>query len=268
MAVIYAYFDESGKMGDHPVVALAGICATETHLRAFDQDWNSLLTQYGWKALHMKEVMKRSKFSHNVRADTPKERAEALKPFVDCINNHLLLGIGQALDVAGFNALPKGTRAGLGNPTNPGYVAFARAILELIHFCQAGDRICLICDHDNETATHFFSHYKGIRRAHPTVQEMTISIAFADDRYFPALQAADMLAYLVRLEAKRRFFRDFYDYRPLLVYMIDEKPATSAMGWRLGWFDKPLLESMKSNADLVREREEELKKVAQSFSRV
>lgn len=203
----------------------------------------------------MAEVMRRTKFSHKVKADTPKERADALIPFADCVNNHLIFGIGQALDVAGFNGLPKGTRAGLGSPTDPGYVAFARAILELITFFQQDDKICLVCDHDNETASHFFSHYKGLRRAHPIVQKMTISIAFADDKYFPALQAADMFAYLMRLEAKKQFFRDFYDYRQLLLYMVEQKPKTSPMQWRVGCFDRQLLQSMKSSVDVARERE-------------
>ncbi len=156
-------------------------------------------------------------------------------------------------------------RAGLGNPKEPSYVAFARAILELIEYCKPEDRIAIICDHDNETAGHFFSHYKGIRHAHPLVRKMTISLAFADDYYFPALQAADMLAYLIRLEAKHKFYRDFYDYRSLLLYMVDEKPDNAPMQWRVGWLNEPQLRSMKTNDDIIREREEAIRKLEESF---
>lgn len=35
------------------------------------------------------------------------------------------------------------------------------------------------------------SHYQGVRKAHDVVRKKTASISFADDKYFPALQAAE-----------------------------------------------------------------------------
>lgn len=263
MGIIRAYFDESGKQSDHPVVAFCGICATEAKLREFDDEWNSLLRHYRWRSLHMKDMMSRKKFSHTVAAHTPKQRSEEMKPFADCINNHLEFGIVQAIDVAGFHGLSKGMRAGLGSPKDPNYVAFARALLELVTYCRADDRISLICDHDNETAWHFFSHYKGIRHAHPLVRKMTISLSFADDEYFPSLQAADLVAFSARHEAKWQFYRERSDYRWLLNYMVNQKPNNATMQWRVGFHSEALLRSIKTNADIVREQEERIQQ--QSF---
>lgn len=255
MAILYAYFDESGKKGDHRVVAFAGMCATEKRIEIFDEEWQGLLRTYGWKTLHMKELMRRRKFSHRIDANTPRERADALKPFADCINEHLQFGMVMAMDVNGFNNLPKGTRAGLGNPKDPNYVAFARGMMEIVKFCKADDRIAIVCDHDNETAPGFWSHYQGIRRAYEPLRNLTVSISFADDDYFPSLQAADMVAYLARLEAKRQWFGERHDYKELINHMVDKRAPGMAMQWGIVFADEHTLRSTKSNADILAERE-------------
>src|SRR6266567_3312717 len=190
MAVIYAYFDESGKKGDHPVVTFSGLCATESKLQQFDSAWRVLLRQYELPFFHMVRVWRASvSLSKKLPAQTVDERIEALKPFADCINEHLELGLIQALDVKGFNAMSKNARAKLGNTTDPYYVAFARALLELADYAQEGDLINLVCDDDAETAWDCYRHYRGIRRAHEKVRRKTIALSFADDKHFPALQA-------------------------------------------------------------------------------
>jgi hypothetical protein len=67
---------------------------------------------------------------------------------------------------------------------------------------HADDKISIVCDHDLETAWDCFRHYNGIRRAHDLIRKQTISLSFADDEYFPALQAADMIAYLAPPRSK------------------------------------------------------------------
>jgi hypothetical protein len=53
LAILHAYFDESGKQSDHPAVTFTGVCVSEFRLSAFDDAWKALLRQYGIKALHM-----------------------------------------------------------------------------------------------------------------------------------------------------------------------------------------------------------------------
>ncbi|MBI4166474.1 MAG: hypothetical protein HY508_12145 [Acidobacteria bacterium] len=121
MAILYGYFDESGKKSDHPVVAIGCVCATQPKLRYFEDAWNSLLRRYELPGFHMAET---SRLSRKCGPKMPKgqsafERMEALKPFADCINEHLEYGLIQALDIKGFNALAKNLRAGLGDPKDP-----------------------------------------------------------------------------------------------------------------------------------------------------
>ena len=253
MAIFQAYFDESGKHKDHPVVTFCGVCLSQLKLPEFDDAWNTLLRQYGLRSLHMVKAMTHKKLSPAVPAIDPSERIEAMKPFADCINTKLEYGLIQALDVRGFYALSKGMRAGLGSPTDPYFVAFQRALVELVNYVPPDDKISIICDFDLETAWDCFRHYNGVRKAHDRVRKQTVSLSFANDEYFPALQAADMIAYLARLEAKRQFYGTPYSYKPLLDYLVDKRPAASTMKWGVMFADEAKMRSIKTRKDRMEE---------------
>src|ERR1700722_9610538 len=152
MALIAAYFDESGKQHDHPVVTFCGVCAAISKVRHFENDWEGLLRYYGLEELHMSEIAKHAEsLSTRLPQQSLSERLEALKPFADCINDHLEVGLIQAWDVEGFNNLSKKAKAGLGDPKDPYYTEFAPGLIELADYVQTDDRISLICDDDAET---------------------------------------------------------------------------------------------------------------------
>jgi hypothetical protein len=227
-----AYFDESGKKQDHPVVTFAGVCARQDKFESFDADWNALLSQYGIKTIHMKEVSDLKKNVGLMNAgQTFAERISSLVPFADCMNQNLEFGLIQAWDVKGFLAMDQKIKEGLGNPGDPYYVAFARAITELADLVGPNDEIRLICDHDTETAPECDLHYKGICAVDEEVSKKVVSLSFANDELFPALQAADMAAYLSRREARLMFYGEDYGFRPLFDYMTRKQPL-GKMDWR------------------------------------
>jgi hypothetical protein len=221
VAIIAAYFDESGKKNDHPVVTFCGVCAALPKVRLFDSDWESLLRNYGLDELHMVSAANHSiPLSAKIPNQTLPERIEALKPSADCINKHLELGLLQAWDVKGFNSLSKPAKKGLGDPNDPYYSAFARGLVELADYVQEDDRISLVCDDDAETAWDCYKHYRGIRQVEEKIRKKTISLSFADDKYFPGLQAADMVAWLTRREARLKFYGDRFPMRALFEHMV------------------------------------------------
>jgi hypothetical protein len=168
------------------------------------------------------------------------ERIDALIPFADCINEHFDVGLLQALDVKGFNKLTDEAKKGLGSPDDPYYLAFARGLLEIAGYVQGEDKISLICDDDIQTAWDCYRHYRAIRRADPDVNSKVASLSFADDEYFPALQAADMVAFLSRLEAKRRFYDDFNMYLRLFNHAVRQRGANH-IEWGLMFADEKKL---------------------------
>lgn len=231
MAILHGFFDESGKQSDHPVVAFAGVCATQPQLERFNEEWNKLLRYYGMPSFHMNVLSRLSrKVGSILPAKSAAKRIEDLKPFADCINEHLEFGLISALDVEGFKSIPKGIRAQYGSVENPYYLGFARSVMEVVEHSAESDHVGIICDHDEETALTCLRHFNGIRRADTPLRMKLISLTFANDEHFPALQAADMVASLGRLEAKRQFYGDRYDFAPLLHYLILER-GPGKMKW-------------------------------------
>lgn len=245
MAILHAYFDESGKMGDHPVVTFTGVCVSQTRLKDFDAAWNILLRQYGLKSLHMAKAsrLKENNGPKMPRHQSPNERIVALVPFADCINEHLQLGLAQALDVRGFRSLTVSAKVGIGSPGDPHYLAFARGLLEIANYVHDDDKISLICDDDENTAWGCYAHYRAIRRADDRVREKIVSLSFSNDQYFPALQAADMVAFLSRLEAKKQFYGDDYPFRSLFQRLVAEQPA-GKMRWFKMFADETTLRDL------------------------
>lgn len=245
MAIMHCYCDESGKKGDHPVVTFTGLCLSQLKLRAFDDEWNVLLRHYEIDSLHMARASRLSE-KHGPkmkRGQTADERTDALLPFADCINKHFEIGLIQAMDVAGFNSLSTNARRKIGSPDDPYYIAFMRGGLEMIKYAHAEDKVSIICDDDRETAWDCYRHYRGICSARPDFREKVVSLTFADDRYFPALQAADMLAFLARLEAKRMFYKDRYSFKRLFDYVKTEKGVGHAK-WRFCFLNEEELKSL------------------------
>ncbi|MHB8487063.1 MAG: DUF3800 domain-containing protein [Candidatus Acidiferrales bacterium] len=206
MAVLQVYLDESGKQSDHALIAICCVCAPARKIDKFGDDWNGLLRQYGVAEFHMKRASQYSRSWGKVPKQTLDDRIEALKPFADCIGDNLELGIIQAWDVKGFKEIPPQFRAKIGNVQDPYYIAFVRALLELSDYAKGDDVLSIVCDYDIATAWECYRHYLGVRKAHEGVRRKTASISFADDKFFPALQAADMVAFLTRHEARDEFY--------------------------------------------------------------
>jgi hypothetical protein len=262
MAMFHAYFDESGKKSDHPVVTFSGVCVMQSKLDAFDAAWNTLLHQYGLRSLHMARASRLSekhgdKMPRHQSAD---QRMDTLLPFADCINEHLEMGLIQAWDVAGFNALSAEAKRGIGSPDDPYYIAFSRGLTELDDYTQPDDRISLICDDDVMTALDCHRHYRGMGNAYPKLRQKMVALTFANDEYFPALQAADMVAFLSRLEAKAQFYGDRYSFRRLFDYLRRER-GPGKMIWKYLFANESMIRQ------LGRDLEEKTKQVGRKKRR-
>lgn len=249
MAIVHCYCDESGKKSDHPVVTFTGLCLSQLKLQAFEDDWRTLLQHYEIESLHMARASRLSE-KHGPRmsrSQTESQRMEALIPFADCINRHFEYGFIQALDIDGFNSLSRNAKYKIGNPDDPYYIAFMRGGLEVIKEFQ-DEKISIICDDDRETAWDCYRHYRGICHARKDFRDAVVALTYADDRYFPALQAADMLAFLGRLEAKRMFYGDRYNFKPLFDYVTKERGVNHTK-WRYCFVDKEKFKNLSGILD-------------------
>jgi hypothetical protein len=247
MAMLHAYFDESGKQGDHPLIAFCGVCAPYTKIEKFEGEWNGLLRRYGLQDFHMVKASRYSRKWGNIPKQSVAERIEVLEPFADCMADSLELGLIQAWDVKGFKAISPEALQKIGNPNNPYYIAFSRALLAVADYAQEQDAISIVCDHDEETAWNCYRHYRAVRKASDKVKKKTAAISFADDRHFAALQAADMAAFLTRLEAREQFYGISYEFRSLFDYMTKDRGA-SKMKWFKMFADEKLASGLLKSA--------------------
>jgi len=244
MGVFHAYFDESGKSNDHPIVTFCGVCAPIAKINHFRVDWEGLLRYYGIDELHMARASNPSiALSQKIPAQTLEERVNALRPFADCINEKLEIALLQAWDVAGFANLSPVAKKSLGDPKDPYYTAFARAMLELDHYVQSDDYLSLVCDDDAETAWECYQHYRAIRNVDESLKKKTISLAFADSKAFPALQAADMISWLARREARHLFYGDAFPMHDFFEYVTTPQKVGKTQ-WLKMFADKPAIKKL------------------------
>ena len=250
MAILYGYFDESGKQADHQVISFSGVCAPLSKLEDFDNEWKLHLRRCGLQSLHMKYVtdLDLDNGSSMPKGQSADERIEVLKPFADCINKHLELGLMQTWDVKGFQtSLSPEAKKKLGSPTDPYYTAFVRALSEMVDYVQGDDRISLICDDDEQTAWDCFQHYRGARKADPEIRKKTVALTFADDEHFPALQAADMIAFLSRREALRQFYGKPNHVGKLLDYLTTELSSGFGAKWMKMFADESAIKKLSAS---------------------
>ena len=195
MAIVYyqIFCDESGKYQKEPIVAFSGVCVTSDRLGAFDSAWRSLLTSYGLDSLHMERATRLVEgHGYRLRAgQTVEERTEFLIPFSDCINKYLEIGFIQAWDIRGFNYLSSAAKKALGGSHDPYFLAFVRGLAAIVDHIGEDDRVSIICDDDPYTAWDCYNHYRSVGKADWRIQKKAVALSFANDKHFPALQAAD-----------------------------------------------------------------------------
>jgi uncharacterized protein DUF3800 len=236
MAIVYhqIFCDESGKHQTDPVIAFSGICATQDRLDSFDRAWRSLLTSYDLDSLHMAGVSRLAE-SHGYRftaGQTFEERIELLYPFADCINKYLEVGFHQAWSVRGYNFLSVEAKALLGGSNDPYFLAFVRGLQAVVRHFPEEDRLNIVVDDDLNTAWDCYRHYRMVGKADWEIQKKAVSLTFANDKHFPALQASDMLAFLTRHEACERFYKQPNTWAKLYDRLTTEpEPGYGVMRW-------------------------------------
>jgi hypothetical protein len=112
-------------------------------------------------------------------------------------------------------------------------MAFMRTMMQVADFASETDRISLICDEDEQTALAFYGLYRRLKKVVPSVRKRLVAISFADDRYVFALQAADLITALIRLEKTAQLTRKKYDYKPLYKALIAQ-PQREEKIWYCG----------------------------------
>lgn len=247
MLSIASYFDESGKFKDHTVVSFGGVAVPADQQDAFHQEWERLLLLNGLEALTAKQALRHK---YPLSDDNPvlgaEERAKAITPFISAIRKHFWIIKCVAVDVSAFSSLPSRYHQILGD--DPFFTAFLRMLLEIIKSTHPEDKLMMVCDDEEQMAEPMYKLYRRVKIVYPEARDKLKSITFGDDEWMYALQAADLVSSLVRLEAAKRFSGTAYDYEGLFAEITKKPDSTEKIcACGIGFLDRPMLENMAKN---------------------
>jgi hypothetical protein len=237
--------DESGKFQDHEVVALGAVTALDrNHSADFANEWAFHLRRHGMEYLSMKEALNlRSPLGNITEARTLDERIAALLPFVMAARRHLHMISGVAIDVEEYKSLPQQYRQIWSD--NPCYTGFARVVLQLVNESPVDGLIMLYCDDEEQTALPTYQLYRKIKNQYADARGKLKGISFLDDEYCFPLQAADMVAVLIRHEALFRFRNQPNHFHSLYEAMTKSPvPGEIIFSCGVAWCDKEQLSGL------------------------
>ncbi|HKW62306.1 MAG TPA: DUF3800 domain-containing protein [Candidatus Acidoferrum sp.] len=251
---VTAFFDESGKFKDHKVISFGGVAGFNEEFVPFADDWGNLLYRNGLQVLSAKDAFnaRRPLSQKNVRVGI-RERVEDLLPFITCIRKHLSVVTGITIDVQAFKKLPSHFFQSYGN--DPVFMAFARALLKVVEFTPNRDKISFICDDEEQVAFPIYRLYRRVKTVYPAARNKLVGITFADDRVLFGLQAADLVAALLRLEAGKKWLHVSYDTRPLF-HALSKSPEKQERIWEMSiaFGDKRTLIGLAESLKAEREK--------------
>ncbi|MGA3160163.1 MAG: DUF3800 domain-containing protein [Terracidiphilus sp.] len=209
--MLYHYGDESGKACSSDFVSLCGYTIDHKDVREFSTAWINCLERWMVPPIHLREI-----YHLNLSPNKPdrwlqkktewgrhweRRRDEMLSEFASLVLASSVKPVGTVLDAKHFRsgACPQlGKRVG-GDPI---YLAFRRTVLfciENIKRSVSDPGIGIVVDDDKDTSVGFHKWVNEIKHDNQApLGKLIKSLCFVDDKSFPLIQAADMLAYAAR----------------------------------------------------------------------
>lgn len=155
------------------------------------------------------------------------------------------VGIAFACEVKGYTSFAQNAKNLLGGSDNPFYIQFLRVVQLLLDLVKPKENISMTCDEDEETAWNCYRLYRRVKELQPEIGNRLAALTFANDQYFPALQAADMLSFLCREQARLQWYNHLYDYADFFQYLTEER-GSSSLEWRVAFKDKEDLKKLET----------------------
>ena len=208
--MLYFYGDESGKAHNSPVVSLCGYAVDQGNIFRLNSAWGSRLELWGVPPIHMREIYHPDEHPKWLQVKRewgdkwPTKRDAMLADLALLIREftpHFTQATGVVVDAKHFmsGACPRLSKKVGGDPI---YLAFRRTVLPCIErAARANDDagLGIIVDDDQDTAPAFHKWVNEIKHDNRESLGRNIkSLCFVDDKRFPLIQAADMLAYAAR----------------------------------------------------------------------
>jgi hypothetical protein len=202
LLAMIAYFDESGKPEDRPIVSLAAVVALDIKWFRFDVKWKRLLAtnkaaihpaeNVRW--FHMTDFSKRAapynEWSEQKRISFSASLARATK-------DAIVFGTCHSILVKDWNEVILPSLENSYKKKRGWYIFLLHAVLlDIANFVKVPryERIACVFDENKEVSYAAKMHYEGLKQARG-LQNTFGSSTYDRSPLIPGLQAADMLAF-------------------------------------------------------------------------
>lgn len=218
------FLDESGKSHRHnqDFTALCGYFGGPDDWGRFVEAWKKLRTHWVVPDIHMSKIMRADQQEPKnpwtpvfqkitgLGIDWKEWRDSMLKDFAQLVFQYPLVCVGAVVDAAAYKLIKQTPNCKLvQQDTN--VFSLQESVwlaLEAIKIVDLDPSITLVIDDDKDTAYDYYQNFKVVRSVwdmdnphrvpgprFEMMKRCVNAIAFAQDKYHPALQAADMIAY-------------------------------------------------------------------------
>ena len=196
MAVILLALDESGKLDDTDDVVFGGCVFENSESHRFGEKWNHRLDASKIESLHMKDAMR---LGGEFRGWKEIDRDDLLRELAGLAarSRPIPMLVAAPMTTAEFRAMPQESQRLLKNPVYCGFEGCVRAAVNSIPRNEPHS-LQIVCDLSEEYSIEVLKLFHRLRRRSEEIKRRCHALFFADDRYIPILQLADMFAYVCR----------------------------------------------------------------------
>ena len=237
MGFFTAYFDESGKYQTNRVVSFCGLLGS-------DLDWTNLRGE--WEYLLRKNKLP---YLHISKGDlkATAQQIRLYRPLVQAITKNVERGFAAMVDVAAFKETHKVIRKAFRD--DPHYLVFNVALHYVIDYVerQSSPTVAVVCDDEASKACECYKSFDVMRQnaKQPENRRILKSIAFADAKFYPQLQAADLFSWASRAESLHRFFGEEFSLREIFSE-FNMVSADRRIGYDSGFWDAKNLKDLST----------------------
>jgi len=196
--MLWAFFDESGKLADSDFMCLCGYIADD-RWEEFSKVWRQALQRHRLPFVHTAALFN-GKPPYEKLNWSEERRNAAMLDFINPIHQYLLAGFGIGLDAKFFRGLPKEDREILGDRSPERFLfhRIMRQVVDTLKVWNYVDPISVIFDAEDGFSVKCLEALIQLKKHRTEVRSLIGSIGFADDEIYYPIQAADMLAYATK----------------------------------------------------------------------
>ena len=202
--MLWAFFDESGKLADADFLCLCGYVAGDSW-ENFSSSWGDILKREGLPFLHTAQLF--GQFPPYEKLGWNDQRiASVMDALARCVSQNILAGLGVAVDARHYRKMSPRDKGLIGGRT-PEIFLFYRLMKKIIQVLETWNDphpISLNFDWTEDFSTKCLKPLMHLVRNRSEIRTRISSIGFANDEVYYPLQAADMLCYGTKLSLEGR----------------------------------------------------------------